>query len=145
MLGLIFRVLRKSYGCVIEVVKGDPNWKQVAPYMNRSREIEELISKLQSIEATDRLGAIDGYRQAIEMITTLDHTGKVAASWRRARYPINRLSLLLEKQGDYNGALEAIRTYEAYEDGYGIASVDKKSVASRKERLIKRIIDNKKE
>ena len=144
LLGRIFKALRNSYGCVIEVVKDAPDWKQVAPYMERSREIEQLISKTQSLEATDPMAAIERYRQAIQLITNLDHAGKIAASWRRARYPINRLSLLLEKQSDHHGALEAIRAYEDYDDACGITSPDKKSIASRKERLIKRIAGSKK-
>ena len=144
LFGLVFKALRKSYGCVIEVVKGDPDWKQVTPYMDRSREIEQLISKTQSIEAADPIQAIANYRLAIQQIANLDHAGKIAASWRRARYPINRLSLLLEKQGDHHSALEAIRAYEDYDDTYGISSVDKKSIASRKERLIKHIAGSKK-
>jgi HIRAN domain len=145
LLGLVFKALRKSYGCVIEVVKVDPDWKQVTPYMDKSREIEQLISKTQSIEAADPMQAIANYRLAIQQIADLDHAGEIAASWRRAHYPINRLSLLLEKQGDHHGALEAIRAYEDYDDIYGISSVDKKTIASRKERLTKHIAGSKKE
>ena len=66
-------------------------------YIEKSREIEELIRDTRAIEASNPAKAISKYRQAIEEIVVLDKSGPVAAAWRRARYPINRLSLLLEK------------------------------------------------
>ncbi|HXM81242.1 MAG TPA: HIRAN domain-containing protein [Burkholderiales bacterium] len=143
-LGLIFKAFRKSYGCVIEVEKGDPNWKEIAPYMEKSRDIEELIKTTNVLEETDPTSAISNYRKAIKEIVALDSAGLIASSWRRAHYPINRISLLLEKTGDHQGALDAILAYEEYGDSYGISSADKKSVAARKVRLIGRLAGGKK-
>lgn len=139
ILGLLFSPFRKSYGCVIEIVKGDFNWKELRPYMEKSRTIEELITAAKAIEATDPTNAISKYREAIEQIVAFDKAGTVAASWRRARYPITRLSLLLEKRGDLRGALDEILQYERFKDGFGLLSADSKSVASRKKRLLKKL------
>jgi hypothetical protein len=65
--------------------------------------------------------------------------GKVAAAWRRARYPINRLSLLLEKCGDYRAAYDEILCYERFNDVFGLTSTEEKSVIARKRRLSKKL------
>jgi hypothetical protein len=143
-LGLIFKAFQKNYGCVIEVVKGDPNWKEIAPYMEKSREIEDLISTTNSLEVTDPTGAISNYRKAIKDIVALDSAGLIASSWRRARYPINRLSLLLEGTKDHQGALDAILAYEECSDSCGISPADKKSVSARKVRLVGRLAGGRK-
>jgi hypothetical protein len=144
LLGLIFKAFRKNYGCVVEIRKNAPDWKAVAPFMEQSRAADDLNSKAQLLEVSDPAKAVDLYRQAVEKIVELDGAGAMAASWRRARYPINRLSMLLDKQGDDEGALEAIRAYENFHDNYGISPSDKKSVASRKARLEKRAAKGKK-
>ena len=144
LLGLIFRAFRKNYGCLVEIVKNDPDWKAVAPFMEQSRAIEDLNSRAQLLETSDPAQAVDLYRQAVRKILDLDGAGTIAASWRRARYPINRLSMLLDKQGDDEGALKAIHAYEQFHDTCGISPSDKKSIASRKARLEKRAVKGKK-
>jgi hypothetical protein len=139
VLGFIFKSLRRSYGCVIEIVKGDFNWKEIAPYMEQSRKIEEHLKATHDLESIDPTKAISQYRKAIDDIVALDKAGPIAASWRRARYPINRLSLLLEKSCDFQGALKAILEYEQFNDRYGLTSTEEKSVVARKQRISKKL------
>jgi hypothetical protein len=138
-LGLFFKAFRKHYGCVIEISKGGFNWEEVLPYTDESRKIEELIKTAQSIETKDPANAISMYREAIAQIVSFDKAGTVKAAWRRARYPIDRLSLLLEKRGDFRSAQEAILQYEQFNDAFGLTSKEKKSLDSRKKRLTKKI------
>ena len=107
--------------------------------MDKSKEIEKLIEDAHALEDTNRQEAISIYRRAIDDIVALDNIGPIAAAWRRARYPINRLSLLLEKEKEFGAALDEILRYEKYSDTLDIVSADKKSVASRKERILKRV------
>ena len=139
ILGLFLASFRKSYGCVIEISKGDINWKEAGPYMDKSREIENLIKTTHDLESQDPMKAICLYRKAVGQIMALDKAGSLAAAWRRARYPINRLSLLLEKNGDIEGAYEEILRYEQFNDAYGLTSADQKSVTARKQRLLKKL------
>ena len=140
ILGLFFRSLRKPYGCVIEIQKGGfDNWKAIAPYMNKSREIETLISTAHKLEENDEATAISMYRDAVKQIVALDELGSVAAAWRRARYPINRLSLLLDRSGLTQEAYEEIVRYEQFHDVFGLTQEDEKSVAARKQRLSKKL------
>src|SRR5260370_12014420 len=95
ILGYVFKSFRKPYGCVIEIKKGNYNWKEVSPYMEESRKIEELIKDAYSMEENDPTKSISMYREAIEQIIRFDSGGPIKAAWRRARYPVNRLSRVL--------------------------------------------------
>ena len=142
ILGLLFRSLRKPYGCVVEIQKGALGGKEVIPYMEKSRAIEALITTAHATEADDPTGAISMYRDAINQIAALDALGSVAAAWRRGRYPINRLSLLLDKSGRSREAYEEILRYELYRDVFGLTQGDTESVAARKQRLSRKLRAN---
>ena len=139
ILGFFFKRFRRAYGCVIEISKGDFNWKEVSPYLGESRKIEDLIKAALMMEEKDTAKAISMYREAIPQIVAFDSGGPVKAAWRRARYPVNRLSLLLEKHGDNQGAQEVILQYEQFHDAYGLTSAEMKSVEARKRRLAKKL------
>jgi hypothetical protein len=99
------KALRKPYGCVVEISKGDFNWKEVLPYSDESRKIEELIKVAQTLEAKDKARAISMYREAIVQIIAFDEAGSsIKAARRRVQYPVNRLSLLLETCGELQSA-----------------------------------------
>jgi hypothetical protein len=55
------------------------------------------------------------------------------------RYPINRLSLVLEKQKRYQEALGEIQTYERTPDRRGLTASESETIAARKSRLLKRL------
>jgi len=139
ILGLFFRAFRKPYGCVVEILKGGFNWQEVSPYTAESRKIEDLIKTAQTLEAKDSARAISMYREVIVQIIEFDKAGSVKAAWRRARYPVNRLSLLLEKCGELQSAQEVILQYEQFNDVFGLTSADKTSVDARKQRLARKL------
>ena len=138
ILGLFFIAFRKPYGCVIEISKGSFS-SEVLPYTAESRKIEELIESARTLEAKDPAKAISMYREAVAQIIAFDKAGSVKAAWRRARYPVNRLSLLLEKRGELQKAQEVILQYEQFNDAFGLTSAEKKSVDARKQRLARKL------
>jgi hypothetical protein len=138
LLGVFFKAFRKHYGCVIEISKGGFN-SEVLPYTGESRKIEDVIKTAQALEAKDPAKAISMYREAIGQIVEFDEAGPVKAAWRRARYPVNRLSLLLEKCGELQSAQEVILQYERFNDVFGLTSAEKKSVDARKQRLARKL------
>jgi hypothetical protein len=101
--------------------------------------IPSLIKTAQALEAKDSAKAISMYREAIGQIVEFDKAGPVKAAWRRARYPVNRLSLLLEKCGELQSAQEVILQYERFNDVFGLTSAEKKSVDARKQRLARKL------
>ncbi len=134
-LGQFFGGKQKSYGCVIQITKGDFDWAKINPILERNQEIEELIRHAKSVEKVDPERAIAEYRQAVYRIKELDSQGKQAQLWRSVRFPINRLSLMLERTNQYEAALKAIQSYEDYSDQLGLTKADFESVNKRKKRL----------
>ena len=139
ILGLVFRAFRKSYGCVIEISKHDPDWKEVTPYLDASKQIEQMIRDARAQEAADPQKAIAMYRDAVTRIVAFDKAGPHAPAWRRVRHPINRLSHLLEKGGQTQDAYDEIVAYERFNDVFGLLSTDAKGVTARKQRLSKQL------
>jgi hypothetical protein len=52
-------------------------------------------------------------------------------------YPINRLSLLLEKNEHYSECLAEITSYEKINDPLGLSKSEKESLIKRKARIVK--------
>jgi hypothetical protein len=138
ILGLFFRAFRKPYGCVIEISEGSFS-PEVLPYTAESRKIEELIETDPTIEMTHHTKAISMHPAADAQLMCIVNTRPVKAAWRRARYPVNRLSLLLEKCGEFQKAQEVILQYEQFSDVFGLTSADRKSVDARKQRLTRKL------
>lgn len=135
----ILKKQSKSYGCVLLINKGGFDWDVVTPLMEESKEIEKILEKAKKHESSNAELSIKNYRSAITKILEMDSKGILAASWRRARYPINRLSLVLEKNNEFDEAYEEIIKYEKFEDKYGILKTDISSLEKRKLRLEKKL------
>jgi hypothetical protein len=117
------------------VEKTDPDWNMIAPLMEKSRVIEDLLAEALATEKSDPKKAIQQYTSIIDEIKALDGQGRAARCWRRARYPINRLSMLLDKVKDYQGARDSIEEYYLYDDQLGLTSADNRAIAARLDRL----------
>jgi hypothetical protein len=59
--------------------------------------------------------------------------------WRSVTFPINRLSLVLERQKRDQECLDEIETYEKVIDKLGLSKEEKERIEKRKERIMKRI------
>lgn len=129
----------KSYGCNVLVVKEDPDWNRIEPWMEADRKIRQLIKDARRREKDDADEAVALYREAVQQIEKLDAQGSQASAWRSASYPINRLSLTLEKAGRHQESLEEIERWEQYEDTRRISDSDASAVEKRKARLLKRL------
>ncbi len=129
----------KPYGCVIEIVKGDFDWKAVEPYMTLNRAADQLVKEARQQERDTPDKALELYLEAINKIEELDALGEFAQAWRTTRYPINRLSLLLERLGQTERALRHIEEYLVKDDRMVLSSTDKKAVSKRRDRLNRRM------
>ena len=124
MLQRLIGLRGKCYGCVLRIVIGDPDWKSVAPWMDANREIDKLIKATRLSEKDSPEKAIAQYRVAIAKIMSLDSHGSKARAWRTAKYPIDRLSLLLARQGKKTEALAAIARWRQYTDPVRISDAE---------------------
>lgn len=98
--------------------------------------IHNLLSRAKELESEKPLKAIDIYRDAIANIKEID---SLEEGYRTVRYPINRLSFVLEKLKDYQAAYNEIVQYEQYENYTGLTKTDKEAVIKRKIRLEKKL------
>lgn len=104
------------------------------------KEAKEAIIKANSIEKTNYDEAIFFYRKAMEILREMDQQCyNFLSTWRKQRFPINKLSLILEKQKRYKDCLEEIEAYEKLTDKVGLYKGEKESLEKRKAKVIKAI------
>lgn len=140
--GWLGRLLGRApphYGCVIQVEKGDFDWKRVTPYLELDRAASALVRKAKQHEKDDPKKALKLYRKACDKIHELDQQGPNAQKWRTTRHPINRISLILARNHDYDGAVQAIRQYQASVDPVPINKADDDAIAKRRARLERKV------
>lgn len=130
----------KTLGCVIQVAKG------LIPYQVKEQEAIKLIQKAGSLEETDPDEAVLLYKEAIRLLGEVDHLvmrtyhyQKTKKSLRKTRYPINRLTMVLEKKQKYKECLDAIKNYEQIDDEVGLTKTDRNSIGKRKVRIDKKV------
>ncbi len=137
--------------------KYSEKWEdEVLPeYERQADEIEDKINRCKAIEKQDIDKAIKIYYEAIEQIQDWEKRVRNDAeaieyarmldttvdkyTWHCCRYPINRLSYLLEKKKTYKESLSVIIFWEDLNDHLAISIPDKRSVEKRKVRLIQKI------
>jgi hypothetical protein len=125
----------RSYGGVIQIEKGDFDWHRVSPFMNMDREASRLVREARCREKDAPTEALALYQSAWAQIAELDACGILAQAWRTTRYPINRMSLILERTGEHRRAFELVESYLADRDPIGLTKEDDEAVRKRRERL----------
>jgi hypothetical protein len=140
---------RKSYGCNIEISVGTIPWEE------KEKEAKALISESKNLEKNDPNKSIDLYIKAINLLLTVDKLAQETLFYKRTgvqldyispnavlrstRFPINRLTLLLEKNNRNEKCLEVLENYDKIADPLGISKGDMESIRKRKDRVIKNL------
>jgi len=133
-----FLTEKKNYGVVVHLSPVKPP-DLAEPYRERFAEIDKQIKVAKSLEKTDVDAAIAGYLECCNAITRVESQSDLAVECRAIRFPINRLSMLLEKQGRLQECLKTIAWYERRTDQYGLTATDAKAIATRKKRVADRL------
>lgn len=138
-----FLGLKKTYYCIVEITKGS------VLLFEKENEAKDLIKKAKSIEKNDPEFAINLYQKAMTILGEVDRLCEKNSEmdellkiyglkkWRFVEYPINRLTLLLEKFMRFKECLEQIEKYEQIDDRIGLTKKDKESLDKRKAQIIK--------
>lgn len=131
---------KKHIGVVLKLSKPEPDWSR----FNKLREIAEQFDKrIEKAEQTEKNvnieQAISDYKSITEEIYKLTEQDKYASAHRYKPSPINRLSMCLEKQKDYVGALDIIEWYEKSFDPVQPTKSEKEAIEKRKIRLVKKL------
>ena len=121
-------------------------------YLDKQKEIIDTINKAKALEKNEMEKSIELYFSACKLI---DNFEKVLAgdpllekaycqefgvsSFRTVRYPINRLSLLLEKSKRYADCIQLIHDYQEKDDKCGLTRSDLEAIQKRKHRVINKL------
>ncbi len=128
----LFRINKSHF---IEVVMTPLNPENFRGIIDRDREIARTVARAIAHEKDSMKLAIRNYLQAIDQIVALDDIGLEARAWRQTRIPVNRLSMVYEKEGKPAEALRVIDWYLSYQDYVGIDPYEMEMILKRKERL----------
>jgi hypothetical protein len=148
----LFSSANKSLGCVIEIEYED------IPYQVKEKEARELRDIAKSLEKTEPVKAINLYKQCIIRLFEVDvlirkthafkkqilELGIDQGTWRRTPFPIESLTALLEKHGQYSRCLSIIEKYERTKDKKGLSKSDLSRIAKRKSRMLHILASKKK-
>lgn len=132
---------RKTYGCAVEITKAP------IPYREKDYEGYELIQEAKGFESSKPDKAVALYLKSIKVLNEAERVyeqfrgnGKTKYDWKRdTAYPINTLSLLLEKNGKYRECLQLIKKYKQIRDKRGLSKSDIESISKREARIIKKL------
>ena len=130
-------------------------WASEKPkmYDKKNRHISNLINNAKGYEKDNSEKSIALYFKAIKEIDNFDKVLENdpivekayykrfnIPTYRNIKYPINRLSLLLEKAERYDECIKVIEDYEKKNDKYGLLSSDLQAIKKRKFRTLKKLI-----
>ena len=140
----LFGGQQKSYGLIVRLTKGEPDWKQSNVHRQKAELVDRAVDKGQALEQQGRIDeAIAQYSEALQAILALNNADLVAAAHRYRSAPINRLSLLLEKSKRYEEALSTIIRWRTVRDPIGLPKGEAEAVSKRKARLQKALANRK--
>jgi hypothetical protein len=124
--------------CIIEITKSEIDWKEIDRFNIKEKEVSESINKAKQLEKTDSEKAVQIYQKVTESLKVMDREcKKYPTTWRTLRFPIYRISLILEKQKKYKECLEEIEFYQKYNDKVGLYAGEKEKIEKRKAKIFK--------
>jgi hypothetical protein len=121
----------------VQVFIGDPDWKNKKELDDINRDSKRMITIAKTLEKTNPEASVSLYRKAIEKLKGIDlQCEKHFSTWRKQKFPINRLSLVLQRQKRYQKCLDEIETYEKMSDKAGLYAGEKEIIRKRKEKMM---------
>ena len=126
-----------NFECInVKVFIGDVDLEEQNTLHFIDSEAKAIITKAKSLEKTNHEASVSLYRKAIETLKGIDHQcEKHFSTWRKQKFPINRLSVILEKTQRYQECLDEIEAYEKIPDKVGLYAGEKEILEKRKERM----------
>ncbi|MCK5839118.1 MAG: hypothetical protein KAG99_04675 [Bacteroidales bacterium] len=134
-----FGLKGKDYSCIIEIVLSELDLEKHQLFIAGDRKISKIILRAESHTKDNPKLAVKNYQQAINAIVEYDQQGTKAQAWRRSRIPVNKLSMMLEKQGKLAEALDIIDWYLGYDDYVGIDKYALDMIQKRMKRIKKKL------
>jgi len=121
-------------------------------YLDINKEIIDLINGAEALEKNDMAKSMELYFSACKLIDNFEkiltddpllekayYQEFSVSSLRTIRYPINRLSLLLEKSKRYADCIQLIHDYQKKDDKLGLTNTDLKAIQKRLLRVLNKV------
>jgi hypothetical protein len=99
------------YGCVLEIGKYVTDAAKLAPFHKKALAIKSLIDEAKDRERRSQCEAIGMYWRAMRRIRALRRDPVACRLWM-PNYPVNRLTLLLERAKRYEDCINAINWWK---------------------------------
>ena len=133
--------LRKKYiGVVLLLKKENVDWQRYDKLSSIVKPIDEAIKKALEIEKAGMIQeAIDIYKTVINEIKTLNKNDRYASAHRNYVAPIDRLSLLLEKEKEYEEAKQVIEYFRNEYDPIRLNKAEQDRINKRYDRIVKKL------
>lgn len=133
--------LRKKYiGVVLLLKKENVDWQRYDKLSSIVKPIDEAIKKALEIEKVGMIQeAIDIYKTVINEIKTLNKNDRYASAHRNYVAPIDRLSLLLEKEKEYEEAKQVIEHFRNEYDPIRPNKAEQDRINKRYDRILKKL------
>lgn len=133
--------LRKKYiGVVLLLKKENVDWQRYDKLSSIVKPIDEAIKKALEIEKVGMIQeAIDIYKTVINEIKTLNKNDRYTSAHRNYVAPIDRLSLLLEKEKEYEEAKQVIEHFRNEYDPIRPNKAEQDRINKRYDRILKKL------
>jgi hypothetical protein len=133
--------LRKKYiGVVLLLKKENVDWQRYDKLSSIVKPIDEAIKKALEIEKVGMIQeVIDIYKTVINEIKTLNKNDRYASAHRNYVAPIDRLSLLLEKEKEYEEAKQVIEHFRNEYDPIRPNKAEQDRINKRYDRILKKL------
>ena len=129
-----------NYGCTIKIKRGDLDRELEDKCLKKEKRARRLIANARLLEKKDPDKAVSLYQKAMKVLMAIDLDCKDhIRPWRYERYPINRLTMVLEQQKEYQECLKQIEKYELIKDMVGLTKTEEEGLHKRKARIIKKL------
>lgn len=126
----------RFYGVAVRVSKEEPDWSFVNACREKCKSAEQQVAAATAAEkAGGTNDAIALYKSALDEIVALNRSDPVAAAHRQVSAPINRLTMLLQKEGRIAEAQQAIANWRSAIDPIGLTKTDVEALTKREQRL----------
>jgi len=129
--------LKRNYGVTIELTKGEPDWKAFSANRNKVEPSEKLIAEGLAAEKAGRTADAMALYKALEEMVEMNRSDPQAAAHRYTAVPINRLTLLLQREGQILAAIKAIDLWRSASDPIGLTKADADAIQKRELKLRK--------
>jgi len=116
------------------------HWKVDFSYIEK-----KIIEEAKAFEKIDQEKAIDKYNEVMRILNKIEVLCREGRAVRTTPYPLNRLTLLFEREERFKQCLKEIEIYEKYQkanDKVGLTKSDRESIKKRKARVTKKFSQN---